>query len=113
MVRDGGITIYLNVENQDAYYGKAVFGQSDWLDSIMGATDYGHRGVPNVLLAAPLTSDGTWNAARFKNRDYDILVKQYIGALDLQSQRAAAGQIERLLLDETPVLFTYFYDFLT
>ena len=113
MVRDAGITIDLNVENQDAYYGKAVFGQSDWLDSILGATDYGHRGVPNVVLSAPLKSDGTWNSAHFKNKDYDTLVGQYIGALDLQSQRGVAGNIQKLLLDESPVLFTYFYDFLT
>jgi peptide/nickel transport system substrate-binding protein len=112
-VREAGITIDLNVESQDAYYGKAVFGQSDWLDSILGATDYGHRGVPNVVLSAPLKSDGTWNSAHFKNKDYDTLVSQYIAALDLQSQRAVAGNIQKLLLDESPVLFTYFYDFLT
>ena len=112
-VRDAGITINLNVENQDSYYGKAVFGQSDWLDSIMGATDYGHRGVPNVLLAAPLKSDGPWNSAHFKSKDYDSLVSKYIGALDLQSQRHTASDIQKLLLDESPVLFTYFYDFLT
>ncbi len=112
-VRDAGITIDLNIESQDAYYGKAVFGQSDWLDSILAATDYGHRGVPNVVLAAPLKSDGTWNAAHFKNKEYDGLVGQYVAALDLQSQRATAGQIQRLLLDETPVIFSYFYDFLT
>src|SRR5262249_36887993 len=70
-VRPLGITVQLNVESQDGYYGKAVFGQSDWLDSVFGATDYGHRGVPNVLLAAPLKSDGTWNAAHFKNKEYD------------------------------------------
>jgi peptide/nickel transport system substrate-binding protein len=112
-VRDAGVTMDLNVESQDAYYGKAVFGQSDWLDSIVGATDYGHRGVPNVLLAAPLKSDGTWNSAHFKNKDYDTLVGQYIAALDLQSQRGTASNIQKLLLDESPVLFTYFYDFLT
>ncbi len=112
-VRPIGITIDLNVESQDAYYGKAVFGQSDWLDSVMGATDYGHRGVPNVLLAAPLTSDGTWNSAHFKNKEYDGLVSQYVAALDLGSQRAAAGKIQTLLLDETPVIFSYFYNFLT
>jgi peptide/nickel transport system substrate-binding protein len=112
-VREAGITINLNIESQDAYYGKAQFGQSDWLDSVLAATDYGHRGVPNVLLAAPLKSDGPWNAARFKNKEYDGLVSQYIAALDLQSQRAAAGQIQRLLLDETPIIFSYFYDFLT
>ena len=112
-VRAIGVTIDLNVESQDGYYGKAVFGQSDWLDSVMGATDYGHRGVPNVLLAAPLTSDGTWNSAHFKNKQYDTLVSQYVAALDLGSQRAAAGQIQALLLDETPVIFSYFYNFLT
>jgi peptide/nickel transport system substrate-binding protein len=112
-VREAGITIDLALEDADAYYGKAVYGQSDWLDSVMGATNYGHRGVPNVLLAAPLKSDGTWNAAHFKNKDYDGLVRQYIGALDLSSQRATAGKIQELLLDETPVLFSYFYNFLT
>jgi len=108
-----GIDIELNVEAQDAYYGKAVFGQSDWLDSVMGITDYGHRGVPNVLLSAPLKSEGTWNSAHFKNKDYDQLVVDYIKALDLGGQKATAGKIQRLLLDETPILFSYFYEYLT
>ena len=108
-----GIEIELNVESQDAYYGKAVFGQSDWLDSVMGITDYGHRGVPNVLLSAPLKSEGTWNSAHFKNKEYDQLVVDYIKALDLGAQKAVAGKIQRLLLDETPVIFGYFYDYLT
>ena len=108
-----GVHIELNVEAQDAYYGKAVFGQSDWLDSVMGITDYGHRGVPNVLLSAPLKSDGTWNSAHFKSAEYDGLVAQYVAALDLAAQRAVSGKIQRLLLDETPVIFSYFYDYLT
>ncbi|MBV8567613.1 MAG: ABC transporter substrate-binding protein [Methylobacteriaceae bacterium] len=108
-----GITIELNVEAQDAYYGKAVFGSSDWLDSVMGITDYGHRGVPNVFLNAPLKSDGTWNSAHFKNKDYDALVAQYIVASDLGTQRAVAKKIQELLLDETPVIFGYFYHYLT
>jgi peptide/nickel transport system substrate-binding protein len=107
-----GIDITLNVESQDAYYGKAVFGQSDWLDSTLGITDYGNRGVPNVFLRAPLLSDGTWNAAHFKNKQYDMLVDKYGRTGDLGGQRALAKQIEELLLDETPVLFTYFYDYL-
>jgi peptide/nickel transport system substrate-binding protein len=112
-VKPIGIKIDLNVEDQNAYYGKAVFGQSDWLDSIMGITDYGHRGVPNVFLSAPLKSDGTWNSAHFKNKDYDTLVAQYVRALDLGGQRAVAGKIQRLLLEETPIIFGYFYDYLT
>jgi peptide/nickel transport system substrate-binding protein len=108
-----GIEIELNVEAQDVYYGKAVFGQSDWLDSVMGITDYGHRGVPNVLLSAPLKSEGAWNSAHFKNKEYDQLVADYIKALDLGAQKTVAGKIQRLLLDETPIIFGYFYDYLT
>ena len=97
-VKEIGLEIELNILDQGAYYGEAVFGKSNWLNSVMGITDYGHRGVPNVFLPAPLTSDGTWNAAHFKNPEYDQLAKSYIAALDLESQRATAGQIQRLLL---------------
>jgi peptide/nickel transport system substrate-binding protein len=107
-----GITINLNITDSSTYYGDAVFGKSPWLDSVMGITDYGHRGVPNVFLTSPLESTGTWNSAHFKNTQYDQLVKQYVAAVDLSSQRKLAGQIEQLLLDETPVIFPYNYDFL-
>ena len=112
-VKEIGGKIKVNVLDQGAYYGDAVYGKSPWLDSDMGITDYGHRGVPNVFLTAPLKSDGTWNSAHFKNAEYDTLVNGYIAALDLDSQRTAAGKIQNLLLDETPVIFAYFYDFLT
>jgi peptide/nickel transport system substrate-binding protein len=112
-VKEIGGKIKVNVLDQGAYYGDAVYGKSPWLDSDMGITDYGHRGVPNVFLTAPLKSDGTWNSAHFKNAEYDTLVNGYIASLDLDSQRTAAGKIQELLLDETPVIFAYFYDFLT
>jgi peptide/nickel transport system substrate-binding protein len=106
-------TINLSITPPGTYYGDAVFGKSPWLDSTMGITDYGHRGVPNVFLGAPLTSKGTWNSAHFHNAQYDGLVKQYVAAIDLSSQRAIAKQIETLLLDETPIIFPYFYSHLT
>jgi peptide/nickel transport system substrate-binding protein len=108
-----GVNIKLSVEDGTTYYGDAVPGKSPWLDSTMSLVDYGHRGVPNVFLSAPLMSNGTWNAAHFKNPQYDSLVKQFIAALDLQSQRNYAKQIQTLLLDETPIIFAYFYTYLS
>jgi peptide/nickel transport system substrate-binding protein len=108
-----GIKLKPNVTPAGTYYGDAVFGKSPWLDSTMGITDYGHRGVPNLFLAAQLSSKGVWNAAHFKNPTYDGLMKDYISALDIGAQRAAAAKIQNLLLDETPNLYTYFYYFLT
>jgi peptide/nickel transport system substrate-binding protein len=59
------------------------------------------------------TGQGAWNAARFDNPAYDVLSKQYIAALDLSVQRRIVGEIETLLLDQTPVIYPYFCDFLT
>ena len=108
-----GINIALNVESQSLYYGKSTYGNSDWLDGTMSLVDYGDRGVPNVFLEAPLTSDGPWNAARFHNPQYDSLVKQYVAAIDLPTQRQIAGKIETLLLQETPIIIPYWIDGLT
>jgi peptide/nickel transport system substrate-binding protein len=108
-----GIHITPKIESQTLYYGKSTFGNSDWLDGTMSLVDYGDRGVPNVFLGAPLTSTGTWNAARFKNKTYDGLVKQYVAATDLQTQKQIAGKIESLLLQETPIVIPYWIDSLT
>jgi peptide/nickel transport system substrate-binding protein len=110
-----GVQIALTIETSTQYYGKAVFGQSDWLDGAMSLVDYGHRSVPNVFLTAPLQSAGTWNAAHFKNKTYDTLSKQYIAApaTDVQGQKTIAGKIENLLLEQTPIIFPYFYNYLT
>jgi peptide/nickel transport system substrate-binding protein len=114
-----GVKINLNVELQSKYYGTFEFGTSDWLDGTMSLVDYGHRGVPNVFLGAPLqttnakTGTGAWNAAHFSNSQYDSLVAQYVAAPDLSSQRSIAGQIQTLLLNETPIVYAYFYNYLT
>ncbi len=114
-----GVKINLKVESSSAYYGKATFGNSDWLDATMSLVDYGHRSVPNVFLTAPLVTTnatsgtGPWNAAHFNNSQYNSLVAKYIAAIDLSTQRSLAGQIESLLLTQTPIIFGYFYNYLT
>ena len=76
----------------------------------MSLVDYGDRGVPNVFLDAPLTLDGPVERRPFKNPTYDNLVKQYMAATDLQTQKTLAGKIETLLLAETPLIIPYFID---
>ena len=114
-----GVNLKLNIEAQPKYYGNYLFGTSDWLDATMSLVDYGHRSVPNVFLTAPLQTinskkgTGAWNAAHFNNSDYDRLSNQYIATADLSSQRSIAGQIETLLLAQTPIIYGYFYNYLT
>jgi peptide/nickel transport system substrate-binding protein len=116
--RQIGVDINITTETSSKYYGKAVFGQSDWLDAEMSLVDYGARAVPNLFLQAPLqsinakTGQGSWNAAHFNNSTYDKLSKEFVATPDLTTQRQLAGRIERLLLDETPIIYAYFFDWL-
>jgi len=114
-----GVNISVKLEDSTKYYGTFKFGNSDWLDATMSLVDYGHRGVPNVFLTSPLqtinanTGTGPWNAAHFNNAQYNKLAQQYIAARDLSSQRQVAGQIQTLLLNETPIIYGYFYNYLS
>jgi peptide/nickel transport system substrate-binding protein len=114
-----GVNISVKMESSSVYYGKSTFGNSDWLDATMSLVDYGHRSVPNVFLTAPLqtinakTGTGPWNAAHFSNSQYDKLAQKYVGTVDLSTQRQIAGQIETLLLSETPIIYGYFYNYLS
>ena len=92
-LRAAGIRLNLSITDDGTYYGDATFGNSPWLDSKIGITEYGHRGVPNVLLGAPLLSTGTWNSAHFKNETYDQLFADYTAAIDLDVQRES-GQAD-------------------
>lgn len=112
-VKETGIELKLNIMDRTAFYGDGVYGQSIWLDSAFKIGDLGHRAVPNFYLTGTLMSNGVWNGAHFKNAEFDTLAKGYFTALDLEAQRVAAGKIQRLLLEETPLLYGYFYDKLT
>jgi len=105
--KEVGITITLNITDAGTYY-------SDfWLNSPLGITDYGHRGVPTVFLTAALGSTGTWNAAHFNDKTLDGYIVDFVSALDVDAQKAAAKTLEEYLLEETPVIFPYFYDHLS
>src|SRR5260370_19365041 len=103
-----GVNITVHSQPAAQYYGKGTFGNSNWLDATMSLVDYGHRGVPNAFLTNPLetinakTGAGAWNAAHFRNAQYDKLAAQYIAAVDLARQRQIARQIQNLRLTEPP-----------
>ena len=101
-----GIDLTVGVYDSGTYY------NDYWLAAAgsMGIVNYGHRGVPNVYMAAPLLSDGTWNASHWVNETYDDLYAQFASAPDLDTQRQISGEMQTLLNDEVPFIVPYFVD---
>jgi len=114
-----GVNIKINVETTQTYFGGTAVGGADgygntpWLNTPLNVTDWGHRAVPNVYLTSSFVPKGVWNASRYSNKTYDSLAKSYIAALSLVDQKKYAGQIETMLLNDTPVIFPYFYEYLS
>ncbi len=110
------IGIEIDLQIRDDYYEKYWIPGDGAPGSDIGITDYGHRGVPNVYLTAALKSPdkgGVWNSAQYANPAYDKLVDEYAAASELEAQKAIAKQIEEMLLEDTPIIFGYFYNYLT
>jgi peptide/nickel transport system substrate-binding protein len=113
-----GIDVALNVESTQTYYGGKAsggpdgFGTTPWLNAPLTATDWGHRPVPDVFITSDFMSTGVWNASRYSSKAFDRAARGYLGSLSLQDQRRYAGQMEKMLLDDTPVIIPYFVEYL-
>jgi peptide/nickel transport system substrate-binding protein len=115
---DAGFNLNVSVEDAGPFYGKS------WCptqpkdppcsgDAELGIVDYGHRGVPDIYLNAALSTKGVWNSAQYHNPTYDAAFKSYQESVGVDAQKAAAGKIETMLLEDSPTLFPYFYNYLS
>jgi len=93
----GGITVTV-VEGDAAAAVAAPF----------GIAEVPHRATPNAVLASTLTTDGEANAAHYASPEYDELVRQFDAVLSDEERFGIAGAIQRLLLEEVPVVIPYF-----
>jgi peptide/nickel transport system substrate-binding protein len=111
-----GVNCSVKVYTSAQYFDGVSFGATGklapWLGTDFGIVDYGGRPVPITYFNAALRKGGVWNAARYNNPQFEKLVNDFYGAPDLAGQRKYAGAIQRLLLKDTPAIYSYFYNFI-
>ncbi len=78
----------------------------------IGIVDYGHRPVPDVYFGRALQTDGDWNSSNYASAEFDRLFGEYQASADVESQKAAVGQIQQLLHEDAPALYPFFFDYL-
>jgi peptide/nickel transport system substrate-binding protein len=111
-----GVNCTVKVYTGAQYFDGVSFGAAGklapWLGVDFGIVDYGHRAVPLTYLNAALRSGGVWNAARYSNKKFDRLVADFVAAPSVTTQKRRAKLVQQHLLRETPVIYSYFYNFI-
>ena len=112
-----GITLNVAVEPLDTFYG-AQWCPGEPADppcsgaAELGIVDYGHRATPDVYLNAALSTKGIWNSSQYSNPDFDAAFAEFQQAVGVDAQKAACTKLEQILLEDTPVVVPYFYNYI-
>jgi peptide/nickel transport system substrate-binding protein len=97
-----GITVNITQVPADVFYTDK--GTDTWYQAPFAIVDYGTRAAPVTYFQLALTSDATWNYSRWKNPDFDALVKQIIVELDATKRADLYKQAQKLLEDQVPMM---------
>ena len=115
---EAGFTLNLAGESLDTFYG-AQWCPAEPADppcsgaAELGIVDYGHRATPDVYLNAALSTNGIWNSSQYSSPDFDAAFAAYAASVGLEAQTAAAKTIQDILLEDSPVLVPYHYNYIS
>lgn len=79
----------------------------------IGIVDYGHRPTPDIYFGRALATDGDWNSSNYASEEFDRLFGDYQAAVDVDGQKAAVSQIQRLLHEDMPAVYHSFYNYIS
>ncbi|WP_040492615.1 ABC transporter substrate-binding protein [Ilumatobacter nonamiensis] len=79
----------------------------------IGIVDYGHRPTPDIFFSRALQTDGDWNSSNYASSEFDQLFTDYQASVDVEGQKDACGKIQRLLHEDAPACYPFFFDYLS
>ena len=116
-----GINVSVNTQSNSTFYGDAWCPGPNESDPTLpcdnsadfGIVDYGHRPTPDVFLSSALATGGVWNSSNWVNEEFDSQLSAYRQSIDVDGQKAAVGEMQRILWEEVPIVMPYFYNYLS
>jgi len=100
---EAGIRVEIQLEEENEYW------VQKWLEVDLGVTWWGDRVVPQIYFDLAYRSDATWNESHWQDERLDELIDFTRSALDQEARTAAYKEIQRMFLDEGPIVVPYFY----
>lgn len=78
-----------------------------------GIVDYGHRPTPDVFFSSALATGGVWNSSNYASEEFDQELSNYRTSVDVDGQKKAIGEIQKILHEDTPACYPFFFNYLS
>jgi peptide/nickel transport system substrate-binding protein len=95
--KEAGIRVKINVMPSTQYW-------EVWTKVPFGFTTWAHRPLGIMTLALAYRTGVPWNEARYSNRDFDNLLTQAEGTLDVSQRRELMAKLETILQEDGPIV---------
>jgi peptide/nickel transport system substrate-binding protein len=92
-----GIRAKINVMPSAQYW-------ENWTKVPFGFTTWAHRPLGTMVLGLAYRTGAAWNEANWSNAEFDKLITEAEGYLDVAKRREVMAKIQRIMLDEGPVV---------
>lgn len=91
-----GINIELNMMPSSMYW-------EQWMEVDFGITSWTHRPLGVMVLALAYKSGVAWNETHWSNEEFDQLLEQAEGTLDVEERREIMCDMETIMQEEGPI----------
>jgi len=95
--KEAGIRVKINVMPSTQYW-------EVWTKVPFGFTTWAHRPLGIMSLALAYRSGGPWNESKYSNPEFDRLLTQAEGTLDVAQRREIMSRLEAILQDDGPIV---------
>lgn len=101
----GGFDLQLDIREPNAFW-------EIWTEVDLGITSWTHRPLDTMVLSLAYTADKdgkpvAWNETRWTDEEFDELLRQAQGTLDVEARRAIMCQIEDIMQERGPIANSY------
>ncbi len=97
MWRDVGVRAKINVMPAAAYW-------DVWMKVPFGFTTWAHRPVSVMTLGLAYRTGGAFNESGYSNKEFDTLLAEAEGTLDIDKRREIMGKLEAIMQDDGPIV---------
>lgn len=95
--KEAGIRVKINVMPSTQYW-------DVWTKVPFGFTTWAHRPLGTMVLGLAYRSGASWNESNWSNKEFDALITEAEGYLDVEKRRAVMAKIQAIMLDDGPAV---------